>query len=292
MKNPMSTQQNYLGIWRNFNKFLLHLEKVPRLWEQRTILFCAHLVDTGLQSSTIKSYISAIKGVLCDDDYQWSENQFVLHTLTKACKNVNDRVHIHRPIRKGVLEVILFELGRIFQDQIYLLVMYRAFFALMYHGLFRIGELALGDHIVKACNVHVARNKDKLLFRLITSKTHNKGTKPQEVKITSHRSGNVKNVHHFCLFKLTRAFLTLHRDYIQGNEQFFVFRDKSPLKPIMVRRVLRQVLMRIGLNPDLYSLHSFHAGRTSDLIKLGYSIEEVKCLGRWKSNAVYAYIKL
>ena len=39
------------------------------------------------------------------------------------------------------------------------------------------------QHVVKAKDVHIGINKDKLMFVLHSSKTHGKGTKPQIVKI-------------------------------------------------------------------------------------------------------------
>ena len=38
-------------------------------------------------------------------------------------------------------------------------------------------------------------------------------------------------------------------------------------------------------------VHSFRGGRTSDLANMGYSIDQIKALGRWKFNAVYRYLK-
>ena len=124
-------------------------------------MFCTFLVEEGLQSCTIRSYISAIKCVLKDDGYPWEDDQFLLTTLTRACCNINDRVRIRRPIRLKLLETILFEIKRIFADQPYLSTMYLAFFSLAYYGLFRVGELAKGDHPVLAKDVEIGTNKRK-----------------------------------------------------------------------------------------------------------------------------------
>ena len=57
------------------------------------------------------------------------------------------------------------------------------------------------------------------------------------------------------------------------------------------RQLLRKMLSSFGLNAELYDMHSLRIGRASDLIKQNYSIEQVKRMGRWKSNAVYKYIR-
>ena len=203
---------------------------MPKTWEDRTILFCAQLIQDGLQSSTIRCYVSAIKSVLCDDDYTWNENQVLINTLTRACKNVNNRVYIHNPVKKPSLEVILFEVGRIFATQPYLLCLYRMFFALSYYGLFRLGELAKGDHPIKAADVQVAVNKNKMLILLRSSKTHSKNVRPQRVTIAEENSiGTLVSTTNFCPFELMKQFIKLRGSYHNIKEQFFIFRDRTPL---------------------------------------------------------------
>ena len=80
--------------------------------------------------------------------------------------------------------------------------------------------------------------------------------------------------------------MALRGDYLHDDEQFFVFRDGSPVKPQYARNILQRVIRQLNLNDKLYGMHSFRIGRTSDLIKYNYSIDEVKLMGRWKSNVV------
>ena len=79
---------------------------------------------------------------------------------------------------------------------------------------------------------------------------------------------------------------------MNDQEHFFVFRDKSEIQPKIVRQMLRRVISNLGLDALLYDVHSLRAGRSTDLYKLGYSVEQVKQTGRWRSNIVYRYLKL
>ena len=65
--------------------------------------------------------------------------------------------------------------------------MYKTLFSTAYFGLFIMCELTLTDsgHAVKAVDVCVGRNKDKMMFVLCTSKTQGKSNKPQLIKIAS-----------------------------------------------------------------------------------------------------------
>ena len=147
-----STAQTYLAVWRQFNKFVISLDVKPQSWEDRVTLCVGYKVDQGMQSSTVRSYVSAIKKLLMDDGYAWDEQKVVLGSLTKACKIINDRVHTRLPIQCSLLEMILFEIKRIFglNGQSHLETMYLALFALSYYGLMRISEVTYSDHMVKA----------------------------------------------------------------------------------------------------------------------------------------------
>ena len=71
----------------------------------------------------------------------------------------------------------------------------------------------------------------------------------------------------------------------------FVFRDRSLVKAEQVRTVLKRTLHDLGLEAVLYNTHSYRAGRTVDLYKLGVDLNSIKIFGRWHSNAIYAYLK-
>ena len=199
------------------------------------------------------------------------------------------------PIRRALLNIILEKFNIIFGGQPYLLLLYRALFSTAYFGLFRVGELTLSDHVVRASNVHIATNKKKLMFILFTSKTHGMNVKPQTIKITSEKvkdSSRGSKDYSFCPFYLLQQYLLIRNKALVKDEQFFVFRDNSPVKPEHMRSVLRLALKEIDLDTKLYTVHGLRGGRAVDLVEdFKISVQTVMKLGRWTSNAVYAYIK-
>ena len=259
-------------------------------------LFCAYLIQKGIQFSTIKSYISAIKSVLRDDGYAWNAQKGLLSSLIQVCKLQNDKVKCRLPIQRGLLDMFLFEVHRLFPSQIYLIILYRALFALAYYGMMRIGELTQGPgkHAVKACNVHMGDNKNKIKLVLYTSKTHGQGSYPQKIKIQA--SGNyfpkeMSRNRNFCPFKLVHDYLLVRGGYHDANDNFFVFRDGSVVYPHHVRNVLRTCLNNLGLKGELYDCHSFRIGRTCDMAKDNINFQKICAAGRWRSNAVYRYLR-
>ena len=150
-----STKNNYYTIWKLFNHFIIRLDRIPRHWEDRLALFIGFLVHSNKQSSTVRSYISAIKTTLKANKINIEEDSYLLVSLTRACHLKNDCVKTRLPIRKGMLRVLLETVMRHFDTQPYLLALYCALFSTMYFGMFRISEMTSTEHAVKASDVHI-----------------------------------------------------------------------------------------------------------------------------------------
>ena len=240
----------------------------------------------------IKSYFSAIKHVLKTDGYPWNDDKVVLASIIQGCKHLNDRMPIRQPIKLQLLEMILFEIERMYMTQPYLEILYKAMIIIGYYGLLRVGELADGPHTIKACNIHISLNKKKILIILFSSKMHNAANQPQEIKIMGKEVTNIRSTQRFfCPFAITRMYLRMCGGYLTHWENFFVFRDRTPVKPMHLREVLKTAIKNIGLNPELYNVHSLRIGHATQLFKSGKCVEYIKQVGRWKSNAVCKYLK-
>ena len=109
--------------------------------------------------------------------------------------------------------------------------------------MLRVGEITLSHHVMKACDTHFAKNKDKLMIMLYSSKTHSTGMRPQHIKITSNKDEKTgsyaKRI--FCPFKLVNDYMTVRGNFLDQREQFFVFRDRSPVTPNDVRNVTKKL---------------------------------------------------
>ena len=108
-------------------------------------VICSLLVDhKQLKSTTIQSYLSAIRAVL-----------FLLSSLMRACKL---KLFTHLPIQKELLNLIIDECYRYFnkqKKQPYLTCLYNALMLSAYYGLLRVGEVTKGPHVILAKNVHI-----------------------------------------------------------------------------------------------------------------------------------------
>ena len=64
------------------------------------MLYVSYLIETKKQSSTIHSYVSAIRAILKIEGIETHEDQFLLTSIMKACQMINDRVHLRLPIKR------------------------------------------------------------------------------------------------------------------------------------------------------------------------------------------------
>ena len=127
-----------------------------------------YLIEDRKCSSTVKSYISAIRAVLCNVGIKLNTDQFLLDALTKACKLKNDVVRTRLPIQKGLLTILVKHVKQKYLDlgQHYLAALYPALLSTAYYGLLGVGEVTSGSHPVLARDMHIGNNKNKMLFIL------------------------------------------------------------------------------------------------------------------------------
>ena len=93
-----------------------------------------------------------------------------------------------------------------------------------------------------------------------------------------------------CPFTLLHSYIDVRGGYSNDKEPFFVFRDNRPVSAVQARKVLKMCLKGCGFDTKVYNTHGFRSGRSIDLYKLGLSVETIKKLGRWSSNAVFKYL--
>ena len=256
--------------------------------EDRVTLFVGFLIEGKKKSGTVKSYISAMKAVLDIDGHPLNENRTILNVMTRACKLHNSsKVNIRFPIRKGLLHLITKEIDNYYENQPYLQILYKAMFVTAYYGLFRIGEITNSLHVVKAMNIHIGLNKNKLMFVLFSSKTHTPESKPQIIKISGDsRHSSVKasvqrTELYSCPFRLLKDYLHIRKAVVSQEEPFFIFHDRTPVEARNLRSVLRESLRAMNMDHSRYLVHGLRSGRALDLLKMGVSVETIKKLGRW-----------
>ena len=138
-------------------------------------------------------------------------------------------------------------------------------------------------HVLLARNVHISQNKNKLLFVLNSSKTHDVGSPPQLIKISQKWSKGEKGKStedRFNPFDLICNYIHIRPPAKTHREQFFIFSDGTGVKLHHFRDLLKTLLLQLKLQPELYCVHGLRGGRACDLMKYGLSVETFKKLVR------------
>ena len=189
-----------------------------------------------------------------------------------------------------MLNMLIQSVDSYFADnpQPYLVCLYKALLSTTYYGLFRIGEVTQSDHVIKAKDVQRGQNKNKLMFTLYTWKTHGEESCPQTVKISELKTGKDKSL---CPFAIFQDYIEQRETYSKNSEQLFVFRDQSPVKPEHFRTFLKELIRFNHMDPSRYRVHELCSGHSTDLLEANVPIDVIKWLGRWKSSAVFRYLK-
>lgn len=283
--NPR-TRKAYHSVWCRFNAFLIKFDSLPEKWEDRIILFAAYLADSGKASATVKSYVSAIRHVLRFDGIEIADSNFQLATIVRACKLTNDKLTLRMPIQKRMISMILRTIEEYYNEmnQPYLSILYKAMVVVGYYGLLRVGELTKGPHGVKANDLMVAKNKNKAVIVLRSSKTLLPGQRPIKIQISP--DGNED----FDPIQIIEEYTATRHKVDSAEEFLFAYRDGKAVSPQQFRSVLRLMLSKSGFNCLNYNCHSLRSGRARDLKKLGWSIQSIMDQGRWKSNAIFKYL--
>ena len=108
-----------------------------------------------------------------------------------------------------------------------------------YFGLLRVEEITDSEHVLKAKNVHIGQNINKLRLVLESSKTHGKDRMPQIIKLVDLRELNNQNK----LFPFTamQNYLTMRKQQRGQEEPFFVFKDRTPVSTYEYRKMLKKI---------------------------------------------------
>ena len=162
-----------------------------------------------------------------------------------------------------------------------------------FFGSFRMGELLLDSEN------HFDPTQDLLTEDVFITKNQSSGKKTLQVRLKSskeNRSGREIIVDLFendtlCPIKAMEAW-TRSRKPRKRNLPAFLMSNGCPLTKKKMNKILDSHLNKnIPSKKGFFSNHSFRSGIPSMLGTLGYSTEEIMCVGRWSSNSYECYVK-
>jgi site-specific recombinase XerD len=274
------TRQVYTRAWQSLTQFAnshslpLHLP----LSHDVLLSYIAFLDLGGYAPATIATHLSAISFVHKINNLTNPADSFVCHRILKRLLS-NRKPDSRRPITPEMLTRICASLPHV-SNSAYDCALFRCMFQIAFAAMLRIGEITSGNqsnHNIQLQNVSLSA--DTLSLTLLTFKH---SIKPITLVLRAAQ-GNL-----LCPVQAARTYLDMRGD---KHVYFFVHADGTPISKATFRKRLNDCLLYVGISSDSINTHSFRIGGATHLANCGYSDDEIRRLGRWRSNALASYIR-
>lgn len=281
--NTMKTYDTGLAA---FTKFL-QIQGINEMWPPKletVVHFLAYLSLKALSANTARSYISAISYKCKVSGFPDIAQNFIIQKMLEGMKRLKTRSDTRLPITPAILENIVSVLPGICAN-IYEQKLFKAAFTLAFAGLLRVGEITYSkgrdlSKILSKNDVLLTRDGKSLIVKLRFSKTDQTG-KGVTLEIPKSESA-------LCPIKSINEYLSV-RSVADGP--FFCHFSGAPLTRYQFSAILSKSLKHSGSDTNRFKAHSFRIGGATTLSMSGYTIDEIKKMGRWKSSAYKSYIR-
>jgi site-specific recombinase XerD len=273
-----TTDKAYSTYQKRWIKFCLELGIEPeQALPEHVVLFMKDLRDSGLSISTINSVaLSAVAA-----NYKLSDESSPTGSkMVRAAKQVVIRTA--KPAGPGASPLPPSYVVRMVEASSNKLIDVRDTFliSLMMAGFLRQQEAA--DLLDKDVWLEEKEEVEMLLVLVVKGKT-DQGRNGHTIVI-----GAATNHHQACpiaLYKRWKARRNAKAEYL-----FHQVKSPAKLSKCSPNSILKKLLKSIGVNPKLFSSHSCRKGGCSTAAARGISITVLKRHGRWRSDAIFAYI--
>ncbi|XP_033727320.1 uncharacterized protein LOC117316694 [Pecten maximus] len=285
------SKQLYRRAFTLYSQFVvdqLHVECCLPISVHYLALFIASLVDTGLASSTIHSYISAISYIHKLGGFSDPTQSFLIRKMLVGLHKGGNKPDFRQPITLDILHKIVTSLSKTCTSY-YDMIMFKSMYLLAFHAFLRIGEIAYNgnaQNVLQLSNIQFYRLGDVFPFRLeICFKSYKGHYNCTPVTLTIKVQQNIE----FCPVQALFQYLKLRGSsegpiYIQPNRKAVTYQCFC--------NMLKQTLLVAQYDPTRYRSHSFRIGAASTAASRGISEADIQAMGRWHSNAFKRYIRI
>ncbi len=166
-------------------------------------------------------------------------------------------------------------------------VLLQAMFLLAFHAFLRVGEITVSSHSAN----HALLYQD-ISFEFVGGKVSGIIISLEHFKHSSAQARmfvKANSASHLCPANALLAFLKL-RGAHQGP--LFTIAPRCAVSRSFFSQALSSVIQYIGLDPRRYKSHSFRIGAATTAQLLGHTSQEIKSMGRWRSDAFSRYIRI
>ncbi len=281
-----NTARSYETGIEVFSRFL-HLHNLTIVWPpplSNVTQFIAYLSLTGKSPRTAKTYLAAISYQCKMLNYSDITSNFIVTKMIEGMKRLKPLKDSRLPITIELLNNMVSALPAICTSN-YETLLFSAAFCLAFFGFLRIGEFSVVNNNLskvfdlKQIKLLKARNCIELTIPFSKTDQYGRG-KTIVIPGTGCKICPVRNVEKFLV----------HRPDFSGP--FFCHYGGKPMTRYQFTAVLLKVLSNIGVDTNVYKSHSFRIGAASFFHSQGLSEDQIKIMGRWRSEAFQTYIRI
>ena len=287
-----STRKTYkIGI-RSFLRFCRRLSLSPFPAEHSTVCLFATFLSRKVGYQTVKTYLTALscwhKSNGYPDPAVGATNP-QLQLIIRGIRRVKARIppqRVRQPITISMLKHLcraVPKLGLNGNDA----MMFQAAMSFAFFGCLRISELTFSESTGRRdANPQlrdISVSSSSLIYHLRQSKTDQLG-------LGAYITIGSANCHTICPCRNMMAYLQNRQAQRPPSSPLFQLQNGKPLTRWYFVSLFKSALRRCGYNPKLFNSHSFRKGAASLAFQGGWSPEDIKHLGRWRSDAYRRYI--
>lgn len=283
--NTKDVYRNGLNCFEQFRtKYGLQSIWPPLL--SHVTIFIAFLSLSNKSHNTVASYLSAINFRCKASQHAGFADNFLVSKMLEGMRRGHKSKDTRLPISADLLSRIIKMLPSICCSE-FEAALFSSAFSLSFHGFLRVGEVAYNkvgqaQQVITMDNVKVVKEDglEKIHLHILFSKTDQRG-KGQMLEITETRTT-------ICPVALLKQYLMV-RPHIIGP--LYCHFGGQPISRYQFSTVLNKSLRGIGIDSSRIRTHSFRIGAASSHFEKGTPQDEIKRLGRWKSDAFKRYIR-
>ncbi|XP_053549292.1 uncharacterized protein LOC128640871 isoform X1 [Bombina bombina] len=211
-------------------------------------------------------------------------NSFFIRQVIKGWGRSQQRkIDTREPITRDRLERLLLALDVVCRSDFEALL-FKTAFNLAFAAALRVSEVVAPSKQASGAGIqlqHVRAAPDSLLLFLPRSKTDQEG---KGTWIPVHPQVNSA----CCPVNCVNLYLAQRPP---GPGQFLVHADGRSLSKFQFGRVLKLAAVQAGLDASRLAPHSFRIGAATNAAQAGSSCEDIKRIGRWRSNCFRTYVR-
>jgi len=282
------TMRSYNMAMASFNAFRQSLgySSITAATTEQLSEFIGWLSLRSRAPATILQYVAGVSFYHKIQSLPDPANSFVIKKLMSATRRGKRSADKRLPIQSNLLGKLISVLTSVTASK-YESTLFRTAFILAYFGFLRLGEIVADNRGatggLRASDVSVQRTGggDAVIIDLRHTKTSQYG-RSQVIKLREIPGSAM------CPFQAVHSYNALRP---KGASAFLCHFDGSQVTRHQFQAILRKAAIAAGLDPRLYTSHSFRIGAATSAAEAGFSPQQIKEGGRWRSDAYKSYIR-